>query len=332
MGLPDTFTAFQYHQTADGIQGRVVELPMSGVGDGDCLIRVTHSSVNYKDGLAATGRAATVQSFPLVGGADAVGVIVEGGTSGLVKAADHVVVTGCTSTEPHNRGYAEYLRVPAEWVTVIPDSLTLEDAATYGTAARAVIRLEEAGARPKDGPVAVQPVPAASPSRCSPVSATRSTRSPASHRHARSCSPTARPRCSPARTWRSPANRFRTTRGAGDIDPVGGDTLAWLIRTTRPHGCIVTFGHAGGRELHTNVLPFMYRANSLLGTNITWPSLDLRNTIWNRLATDLRPAHLDDFRRTISADELPHALEQIVTTGFVGRTIVEISDPAAAVN
>lgn len=76
----------------------------------------------------------------------------------------------------------------------------------------------------------------------------------------------------------------------------------------------------------------MYRANSLLGTNITWPSLDLRNTIWNRLATDLRPAHLDDFRRTISADELPHALEQIVTTGFVGRTIVEISDPAAAVN
>lgn len=108
--------------------------------------------------------------------------------------------------------------------------------------------------------------------------------------------------------------------------------MAWLIRTTRPHGCIVTFGHAGGMELHTNVLPFMYRAISLLGTNITWPSLDLRNTIWNRLATDLRPAHLDDFRRTISADELPHALEQIVTTGFVGRTIVEISDPAAAVN
>ena len=115
MGLPDTFTAFQYHQTADGIQGRVVELPMSEVGDGDCLIRVTHSSVNYKDGLAASGRAATVQSFPLVGGADAVGVIVEGGTSGLVKAADHVVVTGCTSTEPHNRG-TEYC---AEWVTVI---------------------------------------------------------------------------------------------------------------------------------------------------------------------------------------------------------------------
>ena len=106
---------------------------MSEVGDGDCLIRVTHSSVNYKDGLAASGRAATVQSFPLVGGADAVGVIVEGGTSGLVKAADHVVVTGCTSTEPHNR----------------------YGTATNGAAARAVIRLEEAGARPKDGPVAV---------------------------------------------------------------------------------------------------------------------------------------------------------------------------------
>jgi len=76
----------------------------------------------------------------------------------------------------------------------------------------------------------------------------------------------------------------------------------------------------------------MYRAISLLGTNITWPSLDLRTSIWNRLATDLRPAHLDDFRSTITMDELPQALEEIVTTGFVGRTVIEISDPAIAVH
>jgi len=159
MRLPKTFTAFQYYDTADGIRGRTVEVPMSEVGDGDCLIRVTHSSVNYKDGLAATGRAPIVQSFPLIGGADAVGVVVESGPSDLVKAADHVVVTGCTLSETHNDGYGEYLRVPAEWVTVIPESLTLEDAATYGTAgvtaARAVLRLEEAGVRPEDGPIAV---------------------------------------------------------------------------------------------------------------------------------------------------------------------------------
>ena len=94
----------------------------------------------------------------------------------------------------------------------------------------------------------------------------------------------------------------------------------------------MTFGHAGGTELRTSVLPFMYRAISLLGTNITWLSLDLRNHIWNRLATDLRPEQLDDFRRTISMDELAQALEEIVTTGFLGRTIVEISDPATAVH
>jgi acrylyl-CoA reductase (NADPH) len=94
----------------------------------------------------------------------------------------------------------------------------------------------------------------------------------------------------------------------------------------------VTFGHAGGSNLNTSVPPFMYRAISLLGTNITWLSLDMRNSIWNRLATDLRPEHLDDFRRTISMGELPRALEEILTTGFVGRTIVAIGDPATAVH
>ena len=137
----------------------MVELPMTEVGEGDCLIRVTHSSVNFKDGLAAAGRAPIVQSFPLVGGADAVGVVVEAGASGLVTAADRVVVTGCTLTETHNGGYAEYLHVPAEWAAVIPESLTLENAATSGTAgvtaARAVLRLEEAGVRPEAGPIAV---------------------------------------------------------------------------------------------------------------------------------------------------------------------------------
>jgi acrylyl-CoA reductase (NADPH) len=117
---------------------------------------------------------------------------------------------------------------------------------------------------------------------------------------------------------------------AGAVDPVGGDTEAWPIRTTRPDGSIVTFGHAGGTELRTSVLPLMYRAISLLGTNITWLSLDLRNRLWNRLATDLRPERLEDLHRTICFEELPQAPQQIVTTGFVGRTVVEISDPATA--
>jgi hypothetical protein len=106
MSLPGRFTAFQYSETRCGVQGRTVELRMSAVGVGDCLIRVTtHSSVNYKDGLAATGRAAVVQAFPWVGGTDAVGVV-GAGASGLVKAADRVAVTGCTLSETRNGRYA----------------------------------------------------------------------------------------------------------------------------------------------------------------------------------------------------------------------------------
>ena len=299
--MSTTVAAYQLVETDEGVRGRHTRIPLEDLGEGDVLIRVTHSSVNYKDGLAATGRAPIARRLPLVGGCCAAGTVVEPGESGL--PADTVVaVVGATLSEQHNGGYCEYLRVPAAWVVAVPEAFTSRQAAAIGTAgvtsAMAVVKLEDAGVTPESGPIAVTGASGGA-ANVAPRPDTSGTR------------PLERG------TW------------AGAVDTVGGDTLAWLTRTVAPGGSIAAFGNAGGNRLTTTVLPFILRGINLLGVTVTFPAAELRERVWELLASSLSREALDAIATDVDFEDLDDALRRIVTTGVVGRQVVRIGGEAA---
>ncbi|MDO4888827.1 MAG: YhdH/YhfP family quinone oxidoreductase [Actinomycetaceae bacterium] len=327
----DTAAAFQLIDTDAGVRGRHTRIRMDELGEGDMLIRVTHSSINYKDGLAATGRAPIARTLPLVGGCCAAGVVVQPGESGL-EPGTVVSVVGATLSEQHNGGYCEYLRVPSAWAMPVPEPFTAWEAGAIGTAgvtaAIALIKLEDAGCLPGSGPVAVTGASGGSGSIAVALLAARGyevtalTGKPeaadflrelgAAHIEPRPDTSSTRP--------------LEKGRWAGAIDTVGGPTLAWLIRTTRPGGAIAAFGNAGGNRLDTTVLPFILRGVSLLGVTVTFPAPALRTRVWQLLAESLSPRALRSIASEISFEELDGALERIVTTGITGRIVVRIGE------
>ena len=267
----DTFSAFRIHKDGDRTEATVERLTLDDLGPGEVLIRGSYSSVNYKDALAGTGRGKIVSRFPLVGGIDVSGRVVESDDERF-RPGDAVVVTGYGMSQTHDGGYAEYVRVPAGWVVPLPAGLSLFEAMALGTAgftaALAILRMEDNGQRPERGPILVTGATGGVGSFAVDML------SGLGYRVA-------------ALTGRSQEQDYLTALGAneivlrqdlemgsrplerglwgGAVDNVGGEILAWLTRTVKPQGCIASIGLAGGQELHTTVMPFIIRGVSLLG-------------------------------------------------------------------
>lgn len=330
MSAPETATAYQLAKDGDAVSARFTQVPVDGIGEGDLLVRVTHSSVNFKDGLAATGTAPIARTYPLIGGIDATGVVVE--AAGGLAEGDHVVVTGFDLSEKHDGGYAEYLRVPASWAVEVPAGLSLWDAMALGTAgvtaALGIHQLERNGLTPGAGPVAVTGasggVGALAVSMLAGLGyeVTAFSGKPEAQeslRHYGATTVEARPDTEGIRalgpaTW------------AGAMDSVGGQTLAWLASTMQRGGGIASYGNAGGVKVSTTVMPFILRGVNVLGINSGWFDDDVRRELWHRMATDLKPAHLDEIGHTAELEELPEVCRRIVTGSVSGRTVVHIAD------
>jgi putative YhdH/YhfP family quinone oxidoreductase len=330
MSTPETAKAYQLQETPDGVRGVMTELPVADLGSGDLLVRVTHSRVNYKDGLAATGTAPIARRLPLVGGIDAAGVVVEG--AGAHQTGDRVVVTGFDLSEKTDGGYAEYLRVPAAWAVPLPESMSLADSMVLGTAgvtaALGIHQLEHNGLRPGTGPVAVTGASGGVGAIAVAMLAglgyevTAFTGKTDSHDLLRSLGATSvetRPDTDQVRalgpeTW------------AASMDSVGGQTLAWLASTTRRGGSIACYGNAGGAKVATTVMPFILRGVNLLGINSGWFPDDVRADLWRRMGTDLS-VDLAAIGHTVTFEDLPEVCAQIVRGQVTGRTVVHIADP-----
>ncbi|MEO7070642.1 MAG: acryloyl-CoA reductase [Nostocoides sp.] len=332
MTAPVTAKAYQLQQDPEtkAVAAVMTEVPVAQIGDGDLLVRVTHSSVNYKDGLAATGTAPIARRYPLIGGIDAAGVVVR--AAGSHKEGDRVVVTGFDLSEKHDGGYAEYLRVPGDWAIRIPDGLSIEQSMILGTAgvtaALGIHQLEHNGLRPGAGPVAVTGAGGGVGSLAVSMLARRGyeitafTGKADQHDQLRRYGAThveARPdtenvRALGSETW------------AGAMDSVGGQTLAWLASTTRRGGGIAAYGNAGGVKVATTVMPFILRGVNLLGVNSGWFPQDVRQQLWQRMATDLKPENLDAIGRLVQFEDLPAVCREIVTGAVAGRTVVHIAD------
>ena len=327
----DRFRAYRVFQDGDTIGGRLVEAGLQDLADGDVVVRVAYSGVNYKDALAATGAGKIMRRFPLVGGVDLAGVV-EASDDPRFAPGDEVLATGFGLGESHDGGFAEYARVPADWVVRLPRGLDLREAMAIGTAgftaALSVVEMERNGLAPASGAVivtgatggvgslAVQCLAAAG------YRVTASTRKADAHELLRSLG--AAYVISAEVPDAAAARPLEKAAWAGAVDPVGGDTLAWLTRTMRRGGCIASSGLTGGIELRTTVMPFILRGVKLLGIDSSMCPMDLRLEAWRRLAADMKPAHLAAMTHAITLEELPAAFDTLLRGAARGRYVVGI--------
>ncbi len=333
MSLPtQPFRAFRIHSESGRIQARFEKLTLADLSPGEVVIRVAFSGINYKDALAATGAGRILRRYPLVGGIDLAGTV-ESSSDARYSPGDPVLVTGCSLSETHDGGYAELARVPGDWVIPIPQGLDARSAMGLGTAgftaALAIHRMEHNGQTPARGPIAVTGATGGVGSFAIDMLAGRGYRVLAVSGKAEASDYLRQLGASEilARGELDLGTRpLETARFAGAIDNVGGELLAGLTRTVDFWGNIASIGLAGGAELETSVMPFILRGINLLGINSSATRRDWRLAVWQRIATDLKPRHLDRIvTRTIGLDELPAAFPAYLEGQVTGRTLVRVA-------
>lgn len=326
-----SFTAFRIHQEQSRILGRLESISLADLSPGEVVVKVRYSTINYKDALAATGKGKILRQFPLVGGIDLAGEVVESTNPSLSPGA-RVLVTGCGLSETHDGGYAEYARVPASWAIPIPSALDEFECMAIGTAgftaALAIHRMEENGQDPTGGEVVVTGASGGVGSLAIDMLASRGYRVVAvsgKPEAAHYLQDLGAARVLGLQEIDFGSRPLEAALWAGAIDSVGGDALAWLIRTTDFGGNIASIGMAASTKLDTTVLPFILRGINLLGINSVYTQRALRLRVWERLASDLRPQHLKKIvTRTIELADLSQAFQQYLDAKVLGRTVVRI--------
>jgi NADPH2:quinone reductase len=331
MQMDGTFKAFRIHESDKKIVARMERLSIDDLAAGEVVVRVQWSDINYKDALAATGAGRILRKYPLVGGIDLAGVV-ESSADARFKPGDAVLATGCGLSEVHDGGYAEYARLKGEWVIPMPaglDAFTAMSLGTAGyTAALAIHRMEHNGQSPARGPVVVTGATGGVGSIAIDMLAGRGyevvavTGKAAAVDYLKSLGASQVLLRGEIDHGSRP---MESVRWAGAIDNVGGETLTWLTRTVDNWGNIASIGLTGGAELHTTVMPFIIRGVNLLGINSAATLRDTRLVVWGRIATDLKPRHLDRIvTRTIDFDDLPGAFDAYLQGSVTGRTVVRI--------
>lgn len=330
--IPDTFRALRIFDDEHGYRAEIVQQSIEDQSEGDVVIRVAYSSVNYKDALAATGKGRILRDFPLNGGIDAAGTVA---TSDCERFApgDAVLITGCGLSEVRDGGYSEYLRVPSKWLVPLPGGLTLREAMLLGTAgftaALSLWRMEANGQTPELGPIVVTGATGGVGSLAIDI-LTRA----GYEVHAISgklerfewLRELGASQCISREQLYWGEKPLESAHWAGAIDSVGGDMLAGLTRVIKPWGSIASCGMAGGIGVRTTVMPFIIRGISLLGINSSGCAYSIRKDLWQRLAGDWKPAHLDRIEHAeVGLEDLSTVFENALAGGSVGRTLVRVA-------
>jgi NADPH2:quinone reductase len=322
-------TAFRIHQDEQGHRAGVERIATPVPREGEVLLRVSHSSVNYKDALAGTGRGKVIKRFPLTGGIDAAG-LVEQSSHPCWQPGDAVIATGFGMAFDHDGGYAETLCIPGDWLAKMPQGLDPRQAMILGTAgftaALAVHRLLVNGQHPGLGPILV--TGASGGVGCIAISILAQL----------GFEVVAVSGKAELHDWLSKlgASRLigRDELPGGDrplekavwggaVDNVGGKMLARITRTTVNYGNIASIGLAGGSELETTVMPFILRGVGLLGCHSVEIPFPLRADLWRHLATDWRPADLESLvSDEIDLNALPATFDRMLAGETHGRILV----------
>jgi len=327
----ESFRAFRIDQDNDRIVAGFCELGLDDLTAGEVVIKVSHSTINYKDALAATGAGKILRTYPLVGGIDLAGTVVSSEDERLEPGAE-VLVNGCGLSETVDGGYAEYARVKSDSVVPVPVGMTAAQAMQIGTAgytaALAIHRMEQNSQLPENGPIVVTGATGGVGSIAVDMLDGRGyevvalTGKAEQAEYLKSIGAHEVLLRGEVDLGKRPMEK---ARWGGAIDNLGGDVLTWLTRTVKYGGNIASIGLAASPTLNTTVLPFILRAVCLLGINSVDTPRNLRLQVWQRIGGDLRPRHLDEISgRTIEFDELPDAFQAYIDGTVTGRTVVKI--------
>ena len=310
---------------------RIEDVSIDGLGDGDVLVKVEWSCINYKDGLASSEKGRVARIDPLIPGVDYAGTVVESADPSLAPGTP-VIVHGYDVGVAHHGGYATHARAARGWVVPVPAGLTTRTAMMVGTAgftaALSVDALERAGLRPGTGPVLVTGATGGVGSYAVGMLAVRGYEVVASTGKATAGdwlrSIGASDVIDRTETSAEQVKPLEKERWAGVVDCVGGSTLSYALRTTRYGGSVAASGLTGGSDLHTTVMPFILRGVNLLGIDSVQVDLASRIAMWGRIATDLKPTWLDTQESVVlGLGELAPKLDAILKGDVQGRLLVD---------
>jgi acrylyl-CoA reductase (NADPH) len=329
--VPAKFNAFRIHDDSDGYRSGLEEVAIDDLSEGNVTIRTAWSSINYKDALAATGEGRILRSYPLTGGIDVAGVVVESADHRF-GAGDEVLATGTGLSETRDGGYAEFLRLDADDIVPLPPGLTLREAMALGTAGFAaglsLYRMEANGQRPENGPIVVTGASGGVGSLAInilsaagyDVHAITGKVDQFDYLEELGAS-----QCISSHGLYWGQRPLETARWAGCIDSVGGDMLSGISRVIRLWGNIASCGMAGGSGLQMTTMPFILRGVSLLGISSANCPHDIRVTLWDRLANEWKPPHLEVIcRAEVPLDGVADCFDSMLKGESLGRTVVRV--------
>jgi acrylyl-CoA reductase (NADPH) len=331
--IPERFRAYVAERTADDRVERGVRDSFTPIDlpDGEVDVRIDWSSINYKDALATITDGKVARISPLIPGIDLAGEVIASSDPAIAPGAA-VLANGYDIGTARHGGFAQYTRLPSDYVVPLPDGLSTRDAMAVGTAgftaAMSVAALEERGLHPGDGPVLVTGASGGVGGTAVAILAARghevwaATGKPDEEDRLRSLGAAG---IVPREEVTAESPRpLESGRWAGAVDAVGGATLPYVLRTLRNGAAVASSGNAGGPKLETTVLPFILRGVALLGMDSVAMPIEERRALWGRIATDLRPNGLGEALTEVTLDTLEPAFDAILAAEARGRWIVRI--------
>lgn len=329
--MENTFCAVVVDKKEEDFSVKIKDITMGDLSEGNVVIQVHYSGINYKDGLASTPNGKIVRSYPHIPGIDLAGVVVSSEDKRF-KEGDKVIATSYEIGVSHTGGYSEYARIPGDWLVPLPDGLSLKEAMIIGTAgftaALSVQRLEDNGLVPEKGKVLVTGATGGVGSFGVNILAKLGFNVVASTGKKEEEYLTklgAKEVIGREEVYNGTIKAMDKQLWAGAIDPVGGKQLAAIISKISYNGSVAVSGLTAGGEVPTSVFPFILRGVNLLGIDSVYCPMEEREKIWQRLASDFKPANLADFiYEEVSLAELPDKLSFILSGEIKGRIIVKI--------
>ncbi|MCY4263112.1 MAG: YhdH/YhfP family quinone oxidoreductase [Candidatus Dadabacteria bacterium] len=328
----ESFKAMVVSRNEDGkFIRKIITRELESLPEGEVLLKVKYSSLNYKDALSAIGNRGVTRNYPHTPGVDAAGVV-EHSESAEFKPGDEVIVHGYDLGMDTSGGFGQYIRVPGDWVVNLPSGLDLKESMMYGTAgftaAQSVLRIVEGGISPEDGEILVTGATGGVGSMAVAVLAK------AGYRVTAATGKTTQGRFLAHLGAEEVIDREDLTdssgklllkgKWAGVVDTVGGEMLATAIKSTRQRGIVTTCGNVASHELNINVYPFILRGVTLVGIDSASCPMKRRRLLWEKMSCDWKLDIFDRSCRTVSLEDLDPEIDVILKGGQVGRVVIDL--------